>query len=280
MNSVITPKITGEPRVASVAVAEKRSDQVQALSRALAILKVLSGHEEGAKLTEVARAVGLAASTTHRLLTTLQRDRFVNFDGETSHWCVGVQSFIVGNAFRHAREDLVRLARPYLRRLVDLTGETANLAVEDDGMAVYLAQAESRQTMRAIVKTGGRVFMHSSALGKAMLAARPSSFTGQVILQHGLKSFTDKSVVDDAALLAELAQVRIRQFAIDDEEYNLGLRCVAAAIHDHDGYAVAALSISGPTVRLTQARVAELGAIVAKMAAVLSAEIGGHAPLP
>ncbi len=264
--------------MSDVAVSEKRSDHVQALSRALAILKVLAQSEDGAKLMEVARAVGLAASTTHRLLTTMQRDRFVAFDVETAHWCVGVQSFIVGNAFRNSREDLVRLARPYLRRLVDLTGETANLAVEDEGMAVYLAQAESRQTMRAIVKTGGRVFMHSSALGKALLANRPKETIERVIAQHGLASFTDNTLTDAPAFFEELAKVKAARFAVDNEEYAWGLRCVASAIYDHEGAPVAALSISGPGLRVFPARVAELGAIVAKMAASLSKEIGGKNP--
>lgn len=268
----------GKAKLAAVQVAEKRGDHVQALSRALAILKLLADQEDGAKLTDVARAVGLAASTTHRLLTTLQRDRFVVFDAETAHWCIGVQSFIVGNAFRHSRQDLVRIARPYLRRLVDLSGETANLAVEDEGMAVYLAQAESRQTMRAIVKAGGRVLMHSSALGKVMLASRPRSFVDKVILQHGLNGFTEKTIVEEAQLFRELVMLQNQQFGVDDEEYALGLRCVASAIYDHEGVPVAAVSVSGPTLRVTRERVPELGAIVRSIAQGLSAEIGGRVP--
>jgi IclR family transcriptional regulator, acetate operon repressor len=256
----------------------KRSDNVQALSRALGILKYLAETEDGAKLTEIARAVQLAPSTTHRLLTTLQRDRFVMFDVENAHWYVGVQSFVVGNAFRHGREDLVRLARPFLRRLVEQTGETANLAIEDDGMVVYLAQMESRQTVRAIAKTGGRAYMHSSALGKVLLAGRDSTDIERVFEARGLPQFTDYSIHSLQSLLPALSLVRRQGFGVDDQEYALGLRCVGAAIYNHEGQAVAAVSISGPTVRVTQERVAELGATLRRVAQTMSAELGGKVP--
>ena len=263
----------------SVAGGAKRSDNVQALSRALAILNRLAESEDGAKLTELARAVDLPASTTHRLLTTLQRDRFVSFDSETAHWCVGVQSFVVGNAFRHGRDELARLARPFLRRLMVESGETANLAVEDDGMAVYLAQVESRQPMRAITKTGGRVFMHSSALGKAILARRPRAVIEKLVGERGLTRFTEFTLTEAGDLLKNLGEVSQLGYGLDDQEYTLGLRCVGAAVYNHDGEAIAALSVSGPTIRVTRERVAELGALVRRAAEGLSAELGGKVPV-
>ncbi len=255
-----------------------RSDNVQALSRALSILKCLAETEDGAKLTEIARAVHLPPSTTHRLLTTLQRDRFVMFDVENAHWYVGVQSFVVGNAFRHGREDLVRLARPFLRRLVEQTGETANLAIEDDGMVVYLAQMESRQTMRAIAKTGGRAYMHSSALGKVLLAGRAREDIEPLLAMRGLPQFTEYSICTMSDLWTALLQVRSQGFGVDDQEYALGLRCVGAPIYNHEGQTVAAVSVSGPTVRVVQERIAELGAVLRRAAQAMSAELGGKMP--
>eukprot|EP01037_Dinobryon_pediforme_P013879 gene13879-13994_t len=275
---VLLPVKMGHVVLAESKAAEKRSDNVQALSRALSILNFLAESDDGAKLTEIARAVHLAPSTTHRLLTTLQRDRFVMFDGDNSHWSVGVQSFVVGNAFRHSREDLTRRARPFLRRLVDQTGETANLAIEDDGMAVYMAQVESRQTMRAIAKTGGRAFMHSSALGKVLLAGRSDDEVERLLGPRGLPQFTEYSLATWPDLMANLAQVRRQGFGVDDQEYALGLRCVGAAVFNHEGDAVAAVSISGPTVRVTHERLAELGAAVRRIAAAMSAELGGKSP--
>ena len=259
--------------------AEDRGGRVQSLTRALALLNLLAQHEDGMTLTDAARAAGLAPSTAHRLLTTLQHERFVRFDGENARWLVGLQAFSVGSAFLHTR-DLGRSARPVLRRLVDETGETANLGVEDDGMAVYLGQVQSRQLMRAIVKPGGRVFMHGSGVGKALLAALPPAEAVRIVRQRGLPVFTPRTITDEARLLRHLEEVRARGFAVDDEEYAVGLRCVAAAVFDEDGAAMGAVSVSGPAVRVTRERVGELGEAVRRGADGLTLDLGGRRAPP
>jgi IclR family acetate operon transcriptional repressor len=255
--------------------ATERSGNVQALTRALMILNILAEHEGGLSLTEVARTAGLAPSTSHRLLTTLQQERFVGFDRELTRWLVGVRAFTVGNAFLHSR-DLVRAARPYLERLMEETAETANLAIEDEGMAVYLGQVQSRQLMRAIAKPGGRVFMHSSAVGKAILAALSPAKAAKITQQCGLPVFTPRTIHDPRRLLRQLEEIHRRGFAVDDEEYAVGLRCVAAAVLDEDGIPLGAVSVSGPTVRVTRERVSELGAAVCQVVDELTAELGGR----
>lgn len=253
---------------------DDRSGRVQSLTRALAILNLLAHDEDGMTLTEAARAASLAPSTAHRLLTTLQQERFVRFDNETARWLVGVQAFSVGNAFLHTR-DIGRSATPLLRRLMEETGETANLGIEDEGMAVYLGQVQSRQLMRAIAKPGGRVFMHGSGLGKAILAALPPAEATKIVQHRGLPVFTPRTVDNPARLLRDLEQIRRRGFAVDDEEYAVGLRCVAAAVFDEEGGPIAAVSVSGPAVRVTRERVPELGAAVRRVADELTAELGG-----
>lgn len=267
----------GARRNGAAASAERGSGGggVQSLTRALTVLNALARHDDGMTLTEVSRSVDLAPSTAHRLLTTLQQERFVHFDGETSRWLVGVQAFIVGNGFHQAR-DIGAVARPFLRRLVEETGETANLAVEDEGMAVYLGQVESRQLMRAIAKPGGRVFMHSSALGKALLAAMPGAEVTRILRERGLPAFTPRTIGQPARLLRHLDEVRAQGFGVDDQEYALGLRCIAAAVFDPHGQPAAAVSVSGPTVRVTSERVPELGACLRRVAAEITAELGGR----
>ncbi len=259
------------------AAGAERSGSVQSLLRALGILDVLVPAQDGLTLAEVVKATRLAPSTAHRLLTTLQQGRHVHFDPHGARWSIGVQSFVVGNGFLQAR-DMGRLCRPYLRRLVDLTGETANLAIEDEGMAVYLVQMESRQTMRAITKPGGRVFMHSSALGKAILAYLPAAEVERIVAEHGMKRFTGRTIAEARKLTAELRQIRKNAYAIDNEEYTPGLRCVASPVFDENGHPVAAISISGPTIRVTSARAAELGRIVGAAALELTADFGGKRP--
>ena len=250
---------------------------MQSLLRALGILGVVAGASEGLTLAEIVKATRLAPSTAHRLLTTLQQGRHVQFDAAGARWSIGVQSFLVGSGFLNTR-DIGRLCRPHLRGLVESTGETANLAIEDEGMAVYLVQIESRQTMRAITRPGGRVFMHSSSLGKAILAHLPLAEVDRVIAERGMKRFTPRTLTDARKLGAELKQIRKQGFAIDNEEYAPGLRCVAAPVFDEHGNPVAALSISGPTIRVTAERVPQLGRIVDKAADELTAEFGGRKP--
>ncbi|HLH51776.1 MAG TPA: IclR family transcriptional regulator, partial [Roseiarcus sp.] len=141
-------------------------DLVQSVDRAMAILDALGEDEEGYRLSDLAIRTGLSPSTAHRLLTTLERRRFVEFDQTDGAWHVGRQTFSIGSAFVR-RRNFVAPALPFLRRLRDLTHETANLGVADDGEVVVLTQVESREIMRAITKVGGRAPMVTSGLGKA-----------------------------------------------------------------------------------------------------------------
>ncbi|MCW8971169.1 MAG: helix-turn-helix domain-containing protein, partial [Rhodospirillales bacterium] len=226
----------------------ERSGQVQSLSRALSILDALAQNEGGLTLTEIAHTVTLAPSTTHRLLTTLQQERHVRFDRDRGLWQVGVQAFVIGNAFIRSR-DIVAMARPFMRQLMETSGETVNLAVTDQGEAVYLSQVECREMMRALAKPGARVPMHCSAVGKALLAEMKDVEVGKILRGRGLYRLTDKTIDTGEALRAELAATRKRGYAIDDEEHAIGLRCVSAPIYDEYGEPLAAISLSGPMVR-------------------------------
>ena len=146
-------------RVRRTVATPERSDQVQSLVRALTLVNRLATADEGVSLTEVAQQVGLSPSTAHRLLTTLEQERYVHYDAERRLWSVGVQAFMTGSAFLKTR-NLVALARPHMRALMEDSEETVNLAVEDQFAAVYLAQVECRQMMRAFARPGGSVPRH------------------------------------------------------------------------------------------------------------------------
>ncbi len=123
--------------------------QVQSLTRALRILNTLSESANGLTLSDLAHTVALPTSTVHRLLTTLQNERYVRFDNERSVWLIGVQAFHVGSVYVRSR-DLVAIARPYMRRLMEESGETVNLAIVDRNEVIFLAQVECQKMMRAI----------------------------------------------------------------------------------------------------------------------------------
>ena len=268
--------VATRPAMRSKAPVE-RNDQVQSLVRALSLLNALSEADEGIALTELAQQVGLTTSTAHRLLTTLQQERYVHFHGERRVWSVGVQAFIAGKAFLKTR-DVVASARLQMRALMEESGETVNMAVEDQYEAVYLSQVECRQMMRVFARPGGRVPLHCSSVGKALLMAMPDSELARVLHQRGLPRLTSKTISTPAALRRDLQQAREQGYAIDDEEHAVGLRCIAAPIFNENAEALAAISLSGPMARISDARIPLLGDLVRRKADAISAQLGGVLP--
>lgn len=267
----MTPKERNEAAKKS----SRASGHVQSLSRALSLLNALSEHNQGLSLSAVAHEVGLPTSTAHRLLTTLQNERYVRFDADHSAWLVGVQAFKAGSAFLRSR-DLVATSRPYMRRLMEQCGETVNLAVLDRGEVIYLAQTETHKMMRAIAKPGGRAEIFSSGVGKALLAFMPDSDATQLLQGISFCQETENTLANVDDLQNDLNVIKQRGYAVDDEENAIGLRCVAAVIFDENANPMAGLSVSGPAARITEARIPVLGSAVSKVAAEITAAIGGH----
>lgn len=258
-------------------------DTVKSLHRGLRLLQALAGVEGGMSLTELAEHVDLAPSTTHRLLNTLLRSGFVEVDESTGTWRVGVQALAVGNAFLKGH-DFVSLSRPFLRRLTEASGETSNLAVENGGHAVFLSQVECRAIVRAMARPGDRTPLTCSGVGQALLACMGTERVDELIRQHGLPCHTPKTITTPDQLHRALAQTREQGWALDDEAQALGMRCVAAPFFNAYGEAVAAISVSGPTPRISDARIPVLGDLVARTATGITQRIGGrpatgfHAP--
>merc|ERR1712178_623226 len=176
---------------------EKRSGHTQSVSRALSLLSKLAEEQEGLNLSELARRVKLAPSTAHRLLTTLQLDRYVRF--EDGRWLIGVQAFNVGSTYMRSR-DISYMARPYLRMMMQETGETSNLALLENSELVYLAQNECPELMRALARPGARAPLTCSAVGKACLAFMPRKVSDALIASSGISQMTRKSHVTAESL--------------------------------------------------------------------------------
>ena len=251
-----------------------KSGFVQSVTRALSLLELLAEDEEGYRLTDLAERSGLSPSTVHRLLTTMEQRRFVQFDQSDGMWHVGRQSFSVGAAFVR-RRNFVAQTLPFLRRLRDQTRETANLAVADEGEIVVLVQVESREIVRAITRAGGRSPMTSSGMGKAIMATYSPEDVSALIQKHGMRRVTPNSIIRASDLREELQRVRVQGYALDDEEYSIGLRCVAAVVRNQYGEAMASISVSAPVARITDERLISLGPIVAEVAAEITDALGG-----
>jgi IclR family acetate operon transcriptional repressor len=263
----------GRPRAVKLS---QKTTSVHALDRGLALLKVIA-EADGLTLNDLAQRTGFAPSTAHRILTTLEAHRFVVNEENRGLWYIGVGAFCTGNAFLRNRR-LAGIGRHVMRGLMEQTGETVNLGIEDQGEVVFISQVESDDTLRAFYRAGTRGALHASGVGKALMAEFPAERVRQILFRTGLKRFTGKTLVDPTQLLEQLAESRRRGWAIDDEERTEGIRCLAAPIFNEFSEAIAAVSISGPTVRMTLERLGEYGPLVRRTADAITSSIGGIQP--
>ncbi len=242
----------------------------QAVDRAAQLLiRVVQGPDP-VTFTELTAASGLAKSTTSRLLMALERNGLVQRDGRGKFRPGEV---FISYAWRGGAEaDLVSVAQPFLDRLGEATGETINLGVASRGMVEQIAQVDSTYLIGGTNWVGQLVPLHCAALGKVLLA-----YGGAALPPGHLTRRTRQTITSRDALQADLAEVRRRGYAVTNEELEPGLVAVAAPVFRDGAAVVAALSVSGPSTRLTRARIAELAARCVAEASALSAALG-HQP--
>ncbi|MFI0466789.1 IclR family transcriptional regulator [Saccharopolyspora sp. 5N102] len=219
---------------------------VKSADRALVILELLSRGRH--RLSDIAEILRLPLSSVHGLLGTLVHRGFAEFDQTTRTYGLGLKAWTVGQGYTGHR-DIVGLALPLMEQLAQQTGETVQLSRLDGTENVYIAIAESPQPMKLVSAVGMRLPAHAVGLGKALLAGLPGDELERRYRGVQLERFTENTVTEPAELLAEVEQARVRGYAVDDEEYIIGCRCVAMPIHDHSGAVVAAMSVSAPTPR-------------------------------
>jgi len=202
---------------------------------------------DGAGVSEIAEYVDRPKSTVHNYLSTLEQEEYVvNNDGEYE---VGIRFLELG-AYARNRRQIYQIAEPEVADLAEETGELANLLIEEHGSGTYLQRARGEQAVQVEAHVGTRVSLHSTALGKSILAHLPRSRVDEVIERHGLEPTTPRTVTDREALLDQLDEIRDRGYAFDDEERLRGLRCVAAPILSTDDRILGAVSVSGPSHRI------------------------------
>ncbi|SFG93294.1 transcriptional regulator, IclR family [Palleronia marisminoris] len=264
-----TRKARGRPRDWDDKTAQ---NTIKALDRAMEVFEFLS-ERQGMALSAISAEMGQSPSTVYRVLVTLENRGLVEFDAGEQLWHIGPRAFMIGARFLR-RTSLVDRARPVMRALMEATGETANLGVEKEGMVLFLSQVETHANIRAFFPPGTLSAMHASGIGKALLAQMDDARLARR-LGDGLEAFTKKSIIDYGALLADLRETRTRGYSYDDEERNIGMRCIAAPVFDINGEAIAGISVSGPTSRLTGDGLERLSRPVMEAARTLTEAIGG-----
>jgi IclR family acetate operon transcriptional repressor len=227
-------------------------------------------------VTEVAHDLRLNVSTAYRLLRTLELHRFVQQDGDTAKYRLGMRSLALGHAFL-ATIELSQIARPTLVRLMETAMETVLLMVLDGDMGLHLDRVESPRRVRVATSIGSREHLHSGAVGKAILAYLPEEQMQQIVRARGLPRFTPNTITDPGTLARHLADVRRAGFAIDDVETEEGVRCVGAPLFDPVGRVTASISVAGPAYRLPMAKLRRLGKVVKAAAQEISIAWSGSA---
>lgn len=251
-----------------------KTDQntIKSLDRAIVVLQRLAEMGE-ATLSALAGDLGQSPATIYRVLTTFQGRGLVAFDDTAQLWSIGAGTFLIGAGFLR-RTSLVDSARPILRALMAATGETANLGIERDGEVLFVSQVETHSHIRAFFPPGSMSEMHASGIGKALLAFMPDDRRKAILSGRVLTRYTDQTLADHATLARDLGVSRARGYAVDADEKTEGMRCIAAPVFDAHGEAVAGISVSGPTSRITDGDISRLATKVTAAARNLSAAMG------
>ncbi|MFP1643259.1 HTH-type transcriptional regulator BhcR [Pontitalea aquivivens] len=247
---------------------------VKSLDRAMEVFEYLS-EAQGKPLTALAGEMDQSPATVYRILVTLEGRGLVEFDHEEQVWHIGPRAFVIGARFLR-RTSLVDRARPIMRRLMEATGETANLGIEKEGAVLFLSQVETHASIRAFFPPGTLSPMHASGIGKALLAHMDDDRLDRLLATVTLDAFTEHSITGTATLRNELKTIRETGYAVDNEEKNAGMRCIAAPVFDLNTEVIAGISVSGPTSRVSPAEIERLSRPVIEAARQLTLAIGGN----
>jgi len=253
------------------------STPAPALSRGLAILELLAESRRGLTLSEIARRLSLAKSSTYQLLKCLENRRYVHCSAKTGRYLFGLKLL-------HLSRMALRLLKwqegtsLLLRALMDETQLTVHLGLLEDDEAILIEKLEPRVASRVATWLGRRMELHCTAVGKVLMAYLPEELLDRLIAQHGLPRHNDNTIASARKLKEHLKKVRALGYALDDEEDEVGFRCVAAPIMDDRGAVAAAVSVVGTTEEITAPRLPSLVEKVKATAAAISEVLRGNPP--
>ncbi|MEU9993842.1 IclR family transcriptional regulator [Streptomyces sp. NPDC050848] len=251
--------------------------QVPAVARALDILELFLTGEETLAAPDVVRRLGLPRTTVHELLTTLAaRHYLVPAPEHPGRYRLGVRTYQLGS--RYAEQlDLAAEGRQVAREVAEICDETVHVALLEDTDVIYIAKVDSTHAVRMVSAAGRRLPAHCTAVGKMLLASLPPAELDSRIDGRELVAMTPHSITAHDALRTALAEIRERGIAVEHRESNPDVSCVAAPVRDSAGRVVAALSVSVPVIRWSEARERDLAELAAKGAADLSVRLGHRA---
>lgn len=246
--------------------------RLSSVATSVRLLKAFSEEQVEIGISDLAKRLGVAKSTVHRLAVTLVADGMLEQNPETEKYRLGIALFRLGSLVRR-RMTMSNEARPLLRDLREKVNETVHLAVLDGSEIMYVFNLESTHALRMRSDVGVRKPAYCTAEGQAILAFQPIDVVERIV-RDGLAARTSQTVTDPQALKKLLDGVRVRGCAIEDEESELGMRCIAAPLRNDAGEVVAAIGLAGPVSRLSKKALAGFIPLVVETAAAISARLG------
>ncbi len=250
-----------------------KEQNVQTLDRTLDIIELLATCSQGMGVTEIGQQLQLHKSTVHRLINALAHRGYIEKDQRTGLYKIGLKFIEISSLYLHQLE-LKTEAVPMMRRLAEITGQVTHLAILDETDVVYIEKVDVVQSLRLYSHIGRRIPVYCSALGKVLLSGQSSLRQKQILQSINYIPYTENTIQDPEALFSELQKTSQRGWAVDDEEHEAGIRCIAAPVRDFTRKVIAALSISGDKNTLTAEQDEKFSAMVIEAAGAISKRLG------
>lgn len=254
-------------------MAKEETTTIQSVDRAMVLLKAIASRpQQGHTLGELTEVLNIDRSSIFRSLSTLIKHDLVRQEAGGKRYRLGYGIFQLAGALR-LQDKITDTVRPFLRELVDRTGENAHLAVRSRSVCVFIDREQGSQVLTANTDIGGSEELYCTAVGKSLICELTREDLDELLSSVELKSFTGNTITDPEGIFEELRRVKERGYAVDFEEYEYNVVCLAGPIYNHEGRVEASIGISGPKIRLED-RVDELGSMVRDISRRVSTLLG------
>ena len=247
--------------------------EIKTIKNAIKLISYFDEHNPELGVNELTSKMNLHKSSVHRILITLEKIGILQQDSKRGKYRLGLKLYELGNLVTHGFE-LNNVSQPYLKELMEKTQETVHLVIYDKGEGVYINKVEGPHRVQMVSRIGSRLPLHCTGVGKVLLAYLEQPEAEKVITERGLCRFTNNTILDLKKLERELKKIRETGFAIDNEEIEIGLKCIGSPVRDYTGKVIAAISISGASSRFTSNKIPFLSKLVIDTANKISSRLG------